>query len=109
MCGYLKLIQPSFFSFLLADIVKNKLEVFRRRSEVNLILPAIKLIIHDLWYFLVNEDKPINDVEHAFEPIKFPLWVYVAQRVEVVDAADLLDDEAALDQLTYLLWNFKGL
>lgn len=109
MCGYLKLIQPSFLSFLLADIVKNKLEVFRRRSEVNLILPAIKLIIHDLWYFLVNEDKPINDVEHAFEPIKLALRVYVAQRVEVVYAAYLLDDEAALDQLTYLLWHFEGL
>ena len=109
MRGYLELIQPSFLPFLLADVVKHELEVFGRRSEVDLILPAVELIIHDLWDLLVDEDKPIDDVEHAFESIKLALRVDETQRVEVVDAADLLDDKAALDQLAHLLRHFEGL
>ena len=55
MRGYLELIQPSFLPFLLADVVKHELEVFGRRSEVDLILPAVELIIHDLWDLLVDD------------------------------------------------------
>lgn len=65
MRGYLKFIQPSFLPLLLADVVEHELEVFRRRSEVNLILPAVKLIIHDLRNPLIDKHKPIDDIEHA--------------------------------------------
>lgn len=108
MCGYLELIQSSFLPFFFANIVKDELEVLARCSEINLILPAVKLIIHNFWDFFINEDKPINDVEHAFDPIELALRVDEAQRVKMVDAANFLDDEAAFNELTHLFRHFKG-
>ncbi len=66
MSNLLELVDPSFLAFFLIDIIKHKLEIFRRRPKVNLILPAVELIIHYFYDLFIDKHIAVDNVEHAF-------------------------------------------
>ena len=100
MSGLFKLVKPSFFSLFIAQIVKNKLKIFIRRSKKYLVLSAVKLVVVYLYNFVVDKDKAINNIEHASQFQVFIFWVHKFHRVEVIDAAVFLNYEASFYQLT---------
>lgn len=61
----LEIVHSPFLALLLADVVKDKLEIFAGRPKIDLVLSAIVLVIEDFRYFLVDEDVAVDDVEHA--------------------------------------------
>jgi hypothetical protein len=71
----LKLIHSALFPLLLAYVVKHILKVLAGRSKVDLILPAIKLIIQNLWNFLIDEHVAIDYIKHALYFIELAAWV----------------------------------
>lgn len=64
MSNSLKIVYSSFFAFLLANIIENKLKILRRSPKINLILSTVKLIVHDFNDLFINEDVAINYVKH---------------------------------------------
>ena len=61
----LKFVHPAFLSLLFTDVVKDKLKIFTRCPKIYLILSAIILVIQYFWNFLINENVPIDYVEHT--------------------------------------------
>lgn len=97
--SFFEVVEPTFFSLFLTEVVKDKLEILARSPEHNLIFPTVELIVMNFHQTIVDKNISVDDIEHAPQFNILVVRVDQSDWVEMIDAAVFLYDETTLDQL----------